>query len=120
MFKYLIFCQYLFPLPSQPKNPVGKCFRLCHNIHMQEKEIIQTEEAIEPEILDENGRPISPEPAKDSARPKGDTGGLLGGVFVLAFGFIVTLFVAIFSSCILLPLMLLGRLFGMQVRTFRR
>ena len=96
---------------------------------MQEKEIIQSEEVIEPEILDENGNPIHEDPVKDSARPKGDTGGLLGGVFVLAFGFIVTLFVAIFSICIfvaifsiciLLPLMLLGRLFGMQVRTFRR
>ena len=87
---------------------------------MQEKEIIQSEEVIEPEILDENGNPIHEDPVKDSARPKGDTGGLLGGVFVLAFGFSGTLFVANFSICILLPLMLLGRLFGMQVRTFRR
>ena len=87
---------------------------------MQEKEIIQTEEIIEPEVLDEHGNPIYSQSPKDSARPKGDTGGLLSGFFVLAFGFIVTLFVAIFSICILLPLMLLGRLLGMQVRTFRR
>ncbi len=86
---------------------------------MEEKEIIQTEEIIEPEVLDENGNPISAEPVRDSARPKGDTGGLLGGFFVLAFGFIVTLFVAVFSVCILLPLMLLGRLLGMQIKTFR-
>ena len=99
---------------------MGNRRALCHNIYMKEKDIVQTEEVIEPEILDEHGRPIHPEPFRDSARPKGDTGGLLGGVFVLAFGFIVTLFVAVFSICILLPLMLLGRLLGMQVKTFRR
>ncbi len=87
---------------------------------MEEKEIIRTEEVIEPEILDEHGRPIHEQKPSDSARPKGDNGGLLGGVFVLAFGFIVTLFVAVFSICILLPLMLLGRLFGMQIKTFKR
>lgn len=87
---------------------------------MEEKEIIRTEEVIEPEILDEHGRPIHERKPSDSARPKGDNGGILGGVFVLAFGFIVTLFVAVFSICILLPLMLLGRLFGMQIKTFKR
>lgn len=87
---------------------------------MEEKEIIRTEEIIEPEILDEHGRPIHTGPAKDSARPKGDMGGILGGVAVLAFGFIMTLLVAVFSICVVLPLMLLGRLLGMQVKTFRR
>lgn len=87
---------------------------------MEEKEIIRTEEVIEPEVLDEHGRPIHEQKTSDSARPKGDNGGILGGVFVLAFGFIVTLFVAVFSICILLPLMLLGRLFGMQIKTFKR
>ena len=84
------------------------------------KEIIQTEEVIEPEILDENGKPIHAEPARDSARPQGDTGGIIGGVLVLAFGFIMTLLVAVFSICVVLPLMLLGRLLGMQIKTFRR
>ncbi len=87
---------------------------------MEEKEIIQTEEIIEPEILDEHGNPIHAGPAKDSARPKGDMGGILGGVAVLAFGFIMTLLVAVFSICVVLPLMLLGRLLGMQIKTFRR
>jgi hypothetical protein len=47
-------------------------------------------------------------------------GGIIGGVFVLAFGFIVTLLVAAFSIFIILPLMLLGRILGLQVKTFRR
>ncbi|MBR2392130.1 MAG: hypothetical protein IKA93_00955 [Elusimicrobiaceae bacterium] len=76
---------------------------------------------IEPEILDENSRPIEmSDCVKDSARPKGDTGGLIGGFFVLAFGFIMTLLVAVFSILVVLPLMLIGRLLGIQVRTFRR
>ena len=85
------------------------------------REIIETEEIIEPEILDENGHPIETDDrVKDSARPKGDTGGLIGGFFVLAFGFIITMLVAVFSILVVLPLMLIGRLLGMQVRTFRR
>jgi hypothetical protein len=85
------------------------------------REIIETEEIIEPEILDENGRPIETDDhVKDSARPKGDTGGIIGGFFVLAFGFIMTMLVAVFSILVVLPLMLIGRLLGMQVRTFRR
>ncbi len=87
---------------------------------MERKNIQPAQEVIEPEVLDENGRPIHPQPQRDSARPKGDTGGIIGGVFVLAFGFIVTLLVAAFSIFVLLPLMLLGRLLGMQVRTFKR
>ena len=78
-------------------------------------------DVIEPEIIDETGQNISPvQPAKDHARPTGDTGGLIGGFFVLAFGFIMTLLVAVFSILVVLPLMLIGRLLGMQVRTFRR
>ncbi len=100
---------------------LGKGGPLCHNIYMEEKEIVRAEEIIEPEILDENGNSVEDESRpKDSARPQGDTGGIIGGVFVLAFGFIVTLLVAAFSIFIILPLMLLGRILGLQVRTFRR
>ncbi len=87
---------------------------------MKEKEIVRAEEVIEPEILDENGRPIyEEEKPKDAARPKGDMGGIVSGFFVLAFGFLVTLFVAAFSILIVLPLMLLGRILGFQIRTFK-
>lgn len=79
---------------------------------------------IEPEVLDENGHVISrphEEPrARDHARPKGDSGGFFGGLLVLAFGFFMTLLVAVFTVCVLLPLMLVGRLFGFQVRAFKR
>ncbi len=95
--------------------------RLCHNISMENKNLARTEEIIEPEILDENGNPIGGEqPPKDSARQKGDTGGIFGGILVLAFGFIMTLLVAAFSIFILVPLMLIGRVLGFQVRTFKR
>ena len=91
---------------------------------MEEKDIVRAEVVIEPEILDENGNPIRDESRADSARPharpKSDMGGLVGGFFVLAFGFIMTLLVAVFTICVVLPLMLLGKLLGFQVRTFKR
>ena len=88
---------------------------------MENKNLVRTEEIIEPEILDENGNPIGGEHTpKDSARPKGDNGGIFGGILVLAFGFIMTLLVAAFSIFILVPLMLIGRVLGFQVRTFKR
>ena len=95
--------------------------RLCHNINMENKNLVRTEEIIEPEILDENGNPIGGEHMpKDSARQKGDSGGIFGGILVLAFGFIMTLLVAAFSIFVLVPLMLIGRVLGFQVRTFKR
>ncbi len=75
---------------------------------------------IEPEVLDENGLPVTPIPPRDKARPQGDTGGLLGGMLVLAVGFIATAAVILFSVLIVCPLMLLGRLFHFEVRSFRR
>lgn len=82
--------------------------------------MISTREIAQAEVLDENGRPVyGPSRPKDAARPKGDTGGLVGGFFVLAFGFVVTLFVAAFSVFILLPLLLLGRILGFEVKRFR-
>ena len=52
-------------------------------------------EIIEPEIIDENGIPVVPEP--DHARPQGDTSGVLGGMAVLAVGFVMTVFVTVFT-----------------------
>jgi len=73
---------------------------------------------IEPEIIDENGVVVTPQP--DHARPQGDTSGVLGGVAVLAVGFVMTILVAAFTLFVLCPLMLLGRLFGWEIRRFRR
>jgi hypothetical protein len=77
------------------------------------------EEIIEAEVLDEYGRPLSEiavpsgyDPhSKDHARPKGDTGGMLGGFLVLFTGFMMTLLVVFFSLFIVFPLMILGKLF---------
>lgn len=88
---------------------------------MENKDLVRTEEIIEPEILDENGNPIGGEHTpKDSARRKGDNGGIFGGVLVLALGFIMTLLVAVFSLLVVVPLMLIGLVLGFQVRTFKR
>ena len=72
---------------------------------------------IEPEIIDKNGLPVSP---RDHARPQGDNGGLLGGMLVLAVGFLATVAVILFSVFIVCPIMLLGRLLHFEVRSFRR
>ncbi len=88
---------------------------------MKKQELAPAEEIVEAEVLDENGRPVfEPNAPRDRARPKGDTGGVLGGILVLSFGFIMTLFVAAFSIFILLPLMLIGRVLGMEIKRFRR
>ncbi|MCQ2410553.1 MAG: hypothetical protein MJ053_03405 [Elusimicrobiaceae bacterium] len=77
-------------------------------------------EIIEAEVIDENGRVISPVSSKDHARPQGDNGGLLSGMLVLAVGFVATVAVLLFSIFILCPLMLLGRLLHFEVRSLRR
>lgn len=91
---------------------------------MTHKKPAPEQEIIEAEVIDENGVPVSMPTAADNprlrARPKGDTGGLVGGFFVLAFGFLVTLLVAAFTVFIVLPLALIGRILGMQIRTLRR
>lgn len=88
---------------------------------MKKQDLATTQQITEAEVLDENGRPLfGPETPRDSARPKGDTGGVIGGILVLSFGFIMTLFVAAFSIFILLPLMLVGRVLGMEIKRFKR
>lgn len=88
---------------------------------MNKKELVTSEEIVEAEVLDEHGRPVTgAEAPRDAARPKGDTGGVIGGILVLSFGFIMTLFVAAFSIFILLPLMLIGRILGMEIKRISR
>ena len=88
---------------------------------MQEKD-----EIIIPEVLDEQGQIIQANepPAwndpRDHARPKGDTSGLLGGFITFLFGLTVTVCVLIFTVCLLIPLALIGRIFGLSVKTSRR
>ena len=79
---------------------------------MTEKE--QT--VIEAEVIDETGQIISSGSSKEHARPYGDTSGILGGMLVLMVGFFTTVAVILFSVFIVVPLLLLGRLFGFNVR----
>lgn len=72
---------------------------------------------IEPEILDESGQPVSV--VQDHARPKGDTGGVLGGILVLAVGLVMTVFVALFTLFIVCPFVLLGRCLGLSVHRMK-
>lgn len=74
---------------------------------------------VEAEIIDETGQVISPVSPKDHARPYGDNGGLLSGVLVLTVGFLATIAVILFSIFVIVPLMLLGRLLGINVRTHK-
>lgn len=74
---------------------------------------------IEAEIIDETGQVISPVSPRDHARPYGDNGGLLSGVLVLTVGFLATIAVILFSIFVIVPLMLLGRLLGINVRTHK-
>lgn len=88
---------------------------------MEKSNLPTRPQVVEAEILDENGQPINGEKKRpEQARPQGDLSGVLGGILVLAFGFIMTLLVAAFSILVVLPLMLLGRIFGLQIKTFRR
>ncbi|MBR4355268.1 MAG: hypothetical protein IKP96_01665 [Elusimicrobiaceae bacterium] len=74
---------------------------------------------IHPEVLDENGRVICAKTPQDHARPQGDTGGLLSGLLVLTVGFLTTIAVILFGLVVVCPLLLLGRLFGFQVRFWK-
>ncbi len=75
--------------------------------------------AIDPEVLDENGRVLCATTPQDHARPQGDTSGLLGGLLVLTVGFLTTIAVILFGLVVVCPLLLLGRLFGFQVRFWK-
>ena len=86
----------------------------------------KNEDVIIPEVLDEHGNiiqanepPVWNDP-HDHARPQGDCGGILGGFLTIALGIMVSVLVLFFSLCVLLPLALIGRLFGLHIRTFKR
>ncbi len=87
----------------------------------EDKNIVSTAEVIEAEVLDEEGRPIGQE-SSASAKPAHEQAGasFLAGFFALAFSVLMILVMAVVTVFIVLPLMLLGRLLGMQVKTFRR
>lgn len=87
----------------------------------EKKDITPQNEVIEAEVLDENGRPVNEKP-QERVRVKTyqARAGFFAGFVALAFSFIMILVMAVVTVFIVLPLMLLGRLLGMQVKTFRR
>lgn len=74
---------------------------------------------IQPEVLDETGHVVTPAGVRDQARAYGDMSGVLSGVWVLMVGFLTTVAVILFSVLVICPLLLLGRLFGFKVRTWK-
>lgn len=86
------------------------------------KEMQPQKEVIEAEILDEKGMPvITPENQEKEQRVYTQAhAGFLTGFVALAFSFIMMLLMAVVTVFIVFPLMLLGRLLGMQIKTFRR
>lgn len=87
----------------------------------EQKDLASTAKVIEAEVLDENGRPVDEKP-QERVRVKTyqARAGFFAGFVALAFSFIMILVMAVVTVFIILPLMLLGRLLGMQVKTFRR
>ena len=86
------------------------------------KEQTPKKEVIEAEVLDERGVPVA---LGEDAQPKreefvGARAGFLTGFVALAFSFVMMLVMAVVTVFVIFPLMLLGRLLGIQVKTFRR
>ena len=76
-------------------------------------------EVIEPEILDENGQPIA---APVPPGVHGDVYGKVGvfaGLFALIFSVIIMLLGVLVTVFVIAPLLLLGRLFGLQMLSIR-
>ena len=122
--------------PVQSYHTLRRPADICHTIYMThpEPEIIEAEivedtstqnakrqtlnggEPVRPAIIRANVRPQWDTPG-DHARPQGDRGGMLGGFLVLAIGFLVTVFVLLFSVCIVIPFTILIRVLGVQKRS---
>lgn len=86
------------------------------------KQTTDKKEVIEAEVLDERGVPVVLGEEDPPKREEfvGAHAGFLTGFVALAFSFVMMLLMAIVTVFIIFPLMLLGRLLGMQIKTFRR
>ena len=87
---------------------------MCHNIIMNEKK--SRSKVIEPEILDEQGNIIS---RQDTAHTYHKVGALTG-FFAIAFSVVFLLVGAIVTVFIITPLLLVGRLLGLQIRRLKK
>ncbi len=86
----------------------------------ENKNIVSTAEVIEAEVLDEEGRPVGPEASQEQFQAHVAHAGFFAGFAALAFSVIMILVMAVVMVFVVFPLMLLGRLLGMQIKTFRR
>lgn len=77
-------------------------------------------QVIEAEVLDENGLPVAQDMPRERVHVYQARAGFLSGFIALAFSFIIILVTAVVTVFIVLPLLLLGRVLGMQVKTFKR
>ncbi len=85
---------------------------------MKNTNLARREEIVEAEVLDEYGRPIAPEhapPRRDRAHTY-EGAGFFAGFAALAFSFVMILAMAAVTVFIVFPLLLLGRLLGMQMQ----
>lgn len=90
-------------------------------MYMQEnRDIVSSSKVVEAEVLDENGRPIGEEEKREKLEEHMARAGFFAGFVALAFSVIMILVTAVVTVFVVLPLMLLGRLLGMQIKTFRR
>ena len=100
---------------------------MCHNISMQknshtQREVIEAE-IIEPEILDENGQSVSVPGGPSAPRAHGDVYGrvgLLTGFFAIAFSCVMLILGFLVTVFIVAPLILIGRLLGLQIKKLHR
>ena len=87
---------------------------------MEEKTSTQTQ-VIEPEILDENGIVVSTQDNTEIPHSHVYQGvGMFTGFFALAFSFILILLGALITVFVIAPILLLGRILGLQVKHIRR
>lgn len=78
-------------------------------------------QVIEAEVLDEQGRPLATaHDIKRGEKTETARAGFFAGFVALCFSFVMILVMAVVTVFIVFPLLLLGRLLGMQVHSLRR
>ena len=95
---------------------------MCHNISMKESGQAKTN-VIEPEILDENGQLIAAAAEQAGPSAHGDVYGRVGfltGFFALTFSVLMMLLGVLITIFVITPLLLLGRLLGLQIKKLHR
>ena len=91
---------------------------MCHNISMKKNASVSAR-VIEPEVLDEHGNPIAtPTPRYSQSTYRG--AGFLTGFVALAVSVMVGLVGVVLMCLFVVPLLLIGRILGLQIKRFYR